>query len=253
MALRPTSSTDAWFMLNLLSSIPFIQDLPFTSTMELLELARVQTFHSGAVVLKACERKNYLCVVWEGDLIEQPIPLSGGSFYGGALDSQSLKYSDKEDSAFQFATSPLRVTSQNARSSKYAIWHAGDWTGPLTFQPDFSSSSAPMSVSQRNIIANSKNGVKIIKISVVEMDFVLKSGSKLYNKYIETMRKEEVRVANGETPFMELLESNSALRRLTPNQKRHLEALSSERWSYEPGGYLWKRGDFANHAFIIVR
>ena len=41
LSLRPTSSTDAWFMLNLLSSIPFIQDLPFSSTMELLELGEV--------------------------------------------------------------------------------------------------------------------------------------------------------------------------------------------------------------------
>ena len=69
-SFRPTSSTDSRYMLNLLSGIPFIQDLGFTSTMELLELVRIRTFRAGWVVVRSGERGGVICVVWEGALVE---------------------------------------------------------------------------------------------------------------------------------------------------------------------------------------
>ncbi|GMI47113.1 hypothetical protein TrCOL_g5289 [Triparma columacea] len=246
LSLRPTSSTDAWFMLNLLSSVPFIQDLPFCSTMELLSLARVQTFHEGAVVLTAEERKLCVCIVWEGGLTESMM-LSKSRSFEGTLDTETLKSvpsdgGDEEDDD---------VGGEEERV--YAVWHAGDWTGPLTFQPDLERSSEPNDTPRRNIIANSINGVKVIKIYVSELDFVLKEGSPLYLSYRRVQSRSPLRIAEGESSFTELLETNSTLRRLTPIQKRHLEALSEERAEYDPGEYLWTKGSEAKYAFIVVK
>merc|ERR1712127_975989 len=41
VSLRPTSSSDAWFILNLLYAVPFMSSLSYAYTMEVLETARV--------------------------------------------------------------------------------------------------------------------------------------------------------------------------------------------------------------------
>ena len=51
LSLRPPSSTDAWYMLQLLSSVPFMTSLPFSSTIELLEVCQVQTCPWGTLVV----------------------------------------------------------------------------------------------------------------------------------------------------------------------------------------------------------
>ena len=51
---------------------------------------------------------------------------------------------------------------------------------------------------------------------------------------------------------MDLLDSNSALRKLTAVQKRHLECLVEGPVVYTPGQRLWRSGSTVDKAFIIV-
>ena len=77
-------------------------------------------------------------------------------------------------------------------------------------------------MSQRNIVANSINGVKVIKISVSEIDFVLREGSPLYLSYLRVQSHvPRGALASSGSSFATLLETNSTRRRLTPIQKRH--------------------------------
>merc|ERR1712038_1525529 len=80
VALRQTSSTDAWFILNLLSAVPFLTSLSYASTMEVLETARVDAFCKSDVVVPASRRSEVLCVVWEGACMEREcnVPNSRG-------------------------------------------------------------------------------------------------------------------------------------------------------------------------------
>ena len=102
--------------------------------MELLEIAQVQTFPWGSVVVKARDRKATLIVVWEGDLIE----------------ALTLRQASS-----QHTTTPPR-TSRN-----YQVYHAGDWSGPAPFNPGAAESLAlplPLAV-------HSTLGAKVIRIS----------------------------------------------------------------------------------------
>ena len=51
---------------------------------------------------------------------------------------------------------------------------------------------------------------------------------------------------------IEVLESNSTLRRLRAVQKRHLESLAEGPFYYSPGQRLWRFGTTVDKAFIIV-
>ncbi|KAI2499038.1 Metallo-beta-lactamase superfamily [Fragilaria crotonensis] len=66
VSLRPASSTDAWFILNLLSAVPFLTSLSYASTMEVLETARVDAYCKDEIIVPAARRNQVLCVVWEG-------------------------------------------------------------------------------------------------------------------------------------------------------------------------------------------
>ena len=48
------SSTNAWFILSLLSSAPFLSSLLYASTMEVLEAARVDAYCKNDVVVLSC-------------------------------------------------------------------------------------------------------------------------------------------------------------------------------------------------------
>ena len=97
--------------------------------MEVLEIAKVDMFSNGNIVLPAHLRPYYLCVVWEGTLAEK-----------------------------------LRQGSQNYTLETFepAVWYAGDWTGPISIQPhkNLSSESRPESEAC-DIIAASEAGVKV--------------------------------------------------------------------------------------------
>lgn len=51
---------------------------------------------------------------------------------------------------------------------------------------------------------------------------------------------------------LELLNSNSALRKLNAVQKRHLESLAEGPISFQPGERLWSTGGLVDRAFVIV-
>jgi CRP-like cAMP-binding protein len=56
-----------------------------------------------------------------------------------------------------------------------------------------------------------------------------------------------------ELNVLELLDCNSALRKLSAVQKRHLESLAEGPISYQPGERLWRAGCPVDKAFIIVQ
>jgi hypothetical protein len=51
---------------------------------------------------------------------------------------------------------------------------------------------------------------------------------------------------------MDLLDSNSAMRKLSAVQKRHLESLAVGPVSFAPGERLWQAGQPVDKAFILV-
>lgn len=139
VALRPTSSTDAWFTLNLLSAVPFLSGLSYASTMEVLETARVDAFCPNEVVVSASRRKEVLCVVWEGTCTERPTA------------SSSIRRSIEENTVEEF---------ESITHSK-AVWHAGDWTGPISLQPEKHLSGESVLSKTHDVVAMSQQGVKV--------------------------------------------------------------------------------------------
>ena len=108
VSLRPPSSSDAWFILNLLSAVPFLSSLSYTTTMEVLETARVVAYCCDEVVLAAERRNDYLVVVWEGACVE------------------------REKSRRRSLSSQVGDDGKGGS----AVWYAGDWTGPRVLQPE---------------------------------------------------------------------------------------------------------------------
>jgi hypothetical protein len=226
--LRPTSISDAWFMLNLLSNIPFFSTLSYVSTMEILEIAKVEVFCQGEVVVRAARRMDALCVIWEGTCVER-----GGDAMDniedramdvtehcedagdGVSDGESLPF-DEADSR-RAAEADLREVDEadlgeadEADSNEVdetdsnevdeadppTLWCAGDWIGPVALQPDIQrsalkASNAPL----QDIIALPCEGVKVIMLPMKDLEAILKRGSRLYRKYLEVQRTHAVQQA----------------------------------------------------------
>ena len=64
------------------------------------------------IVIESDRRNKLLCVVWEGTCVEKQL---GGE---GKLPLIS------------------ETTEEISVDDKDAVWHAGDWTGPIALQPD---------------------------------------------------------------------------------------------------------------------
>jgi len=243
VAMRPSSSTDAWFTLNLLSAVPFLSSLSYTSTMEVLDLTKVDTYYEGEVVVPCSRRKHVLCVVWEGtciDRISQQLDLQNGS----------------------------RLIEGMLRK-KASIWHAGDWSGPRALQPEKKRSADSSKSETHDIVAVSVEGVKVITIDFNFLHNVLREGSSLYRQYLDRVesRKRRGSVSSAEEtddpPMMqsekvinlnviEVLELNSVLKGLSAVQKRHLESLAEGPTFFPPGARLWKSGSPVIESFIVV-
>lgn len=241
VSLRPTSSSDAWFILNLLSAVPFLSSLSYTSTMEVLEAARVVAYGCDNVVLAANRRSKYLVVVWEGTCVERsrvPVPHN---------DSMRSVYSED--------------------GPKRAVWYAGDWTGPRTLQPEKRLSGDSSTSDTHDVVAMSREGVKVIKVDFTNLHAILRNGSSLYRKYHMSLSQQHTcNIPNTISPgtaavfknavknlnVIELLESNTGLRKLTAVQKRHLECLVEGPMVYIPGQRLWRAGSTVEKAFIVV-
>ena len=110
--------------------------------MELLEAAQVYAFDAGAVVVSAELRSAVFCVVWEGTCMERK-------------RSEELKEEKDMDSSETFV-------KELEEAEDLAVWHAGDWTGPLSIQPDFRMSGESRDAPNAyDVVAVSEMGVKV--------------------------------------------------------------------------------------------
>ena len=238
VALRPTSSTDAWFILNLLSAVPFLSGLSYASTMEVLETARVDAYVKNDIVVPSARRRDVLCVVWEGTCMERMV-------------KGSDKVSADDDLGDQ---AEVEMT----------VWHAGDWTGPISLQPEKALSGENEQSSSHDIVAMSSQGVKVITIEFTNLHSILESGSSLYRRYLDrrgTKNLEWLKNTKAGQIFediaskmeiMDIIECNTTLRKISAIQKRHLESLAEGPLYFEPGERLWRSGMPVETAFIIV-
>ena len=144
VSLRPASSTDAWFILNLLSAVPFLTSLSYASTMEVLETARVDAYCKDDVIVPAARRNQVLCVVWEGTCLEREKSTNRGGRSGIRKSAPLL---------------PIRELDSKGRMG--AVWHAGDWTGPISLQPEKRLSGESPLGSSHDVVAMSLEGVKV--------------------------------------------------------------------------------------------
>lgn len=253
VSLRPASSTDAWFILNLLSAVPFMSSLSYASTMEVLETCRVDAYCVNDVIVPISRRKLVLCVVWEGTCAERPKNSTSSSQARGTSALPPIGESDINDGLVG------------------AIWYAGDWTGPIALQPEKRLSGESQLSDSHEVVAISAEGVKVITIEMDHLNPILKSGSPLYRKYLERRAQQEraksLEMTEGDhmsateqllgealrnLNILELLNCNSALRKLSAVQKRHLESLAEGPESFLPGERIWRSGAPVDKAFIIV-
>lgn len=218
--------------------------------MELLETARVDAYKMGDVVWPAARRSQVLCVIWEGTCSEA---------------FSSHKHTPSH------GAKGLPIVEENVSSTRRpAVWHAGDWTGPISLQPDRLLSGESSSSKTHDVVAVSSEGVKVITVEFSSLHSILKSGSTLYRKYLERkMYQERAKMglsssdqhsttekllddALKDLNVLELLNCNSALRKLNAVQKRHLESLAEGPISFHPGDRLWRAGGLVDKAFVIV-
>lgn len=241
VSLRPTSSSDAWFILNLMSAVPFLSSLSYTSTMEVLETARVVAYCCNEVVLCAARRSKYLVVVWEGTCMER----------------QCVNSFQQPSSSFG--------SSDDGKGK--AVWYAGDWTGPRILQPEKRLSGDSSTSKTHDVVAMSAEGVKVIMVDYTCLLRVLRNGSALFRKYhLSLSQQHSCEIPSIINPtsaaifknavknlnVIDLLESNTGLRKLTAVQKRHLECLVEGPTVYTPGQRLWRAGSIVDKAFIVV-
>jgi len=273
VSLRPTSSSDAWFTLNLLSAVPFLSSLSYSSTMEVLETARVDAFCINDVVVPSYRRKDLICVVWEGTCMEREKPSSSGK-PKALLGKKERPKNDRRISTFELnhgKHKPFTLKDANSKQRTGAVWFAGDWTGPRSLQPEKRLSGESSLSDTHDIVAMSSEGVKVISIEYSSLHAILKNGSPLYRKYLARRAQQQsatqsvrLNIDSATKPDLllesavrnlnvnELLDSNSALRKLSAVQKRHLESLAEGPKLFGPGQRLWRSGAAVDMAFLVV-
>lgn len=220
--------------------------------MEVLETARVDAYAMGGVIVPAARRSQVLCVVWEGMCAERK---SGRVAHRSTGNAALVTIEeDKGDEV-----------------ENLAVWHAGDWTGPIALQPDRRLSGESDLSYDHDVVAVSSAGVKVITVEFTGLHRILKMGSPLYRKYLERKLSQErakldfpaetdhshateklLDDAIRDLNILELLNCNSALRKLNAVQKRHLESLAEGPICFQPGERLWRAGTPVDKAFILV-
>jgi hypothetical protein len=161
VALRPTSNSDPWFTLNLLSAVPFLSSLNYASTMNVLEAAKVDNFCTNDVVVPVSRRSNVLCVVWEGTCMER----ERSSFLGFSFTRRDSIENLRRISIYQLnqgSHRPIQAQEMDTlQKAEAAVWYAGDWTGPRSLQPDKRLSGESDLSDTHDIVAVSQEGVKV--------------------------------------------------------------------------------------------
>jgi hypothetical protein len=220
--------------------------------MEVLETARVDAYCKNDVVVPVSRRNQLLCVVWEGTCVER--------------NRTSSRQTKGEHNV-------SIIEERGASGENGAVWHAGDWTGPIALQPEKRLSGESELSTTHDIVAVSSEGVKIITIDFNSLHLILKSDSQLYRKYLDRRAQQQRRLSfevGSQTSInstathklltealknlnvLELLDQNSALRKLSAVQKRHLESLAEGPSGFGPGERLWRSGASVNSAFLMV-
>ena len=227
--------------------------------MEVLETAKVDAYSTRDIVVPASRRSQVLCLVWEGTCAE--LKARKGDSSGRASSGLVPIDEDEEEE------------EEEQTDGEPSIWHAGDWTGPIALQPDYRLSGESERSKTHDVVAVSPEGVKVITIEFSMLHAILKAGSSLYGRYLERKTHQERAKMDGSqsdrlsnaTPtdqlldeamrtmnVLELLNCNSALRKLSAVQKRHLESLAEGPISFQPGERLWRAGTPVDRAFVIV-
>lgn len=222
--------------------------------MEVLETARVDAYCKNDVVVPSARRSKLLCVVWEGTCVER--------------DRTGARPKDKNLTTIQ-----EKDLQRQQIQPPGAVWHAGDWTGPIALQPDKRLSGESDLSASHDIVAMSSEGVKVITVEFPSLHLILLSGSALYRKYLDRRAQQQRRLSfevgsqastNSTATHklltdslknlnvLELLDQNSALRKLTAVQKRHLESLAEGPVGFGPGERLWRSGAPVDKAFLMV-
>eukprot|EP00536_Pseudo-nitzschia_multiseries_P007501 jgi/Psemu1/256296/estExt_Genewise1Plus.C_1770056 len=249
VSMRPTSNTDSWYILNLLQAVPFltryVAALPYTSTMEVLESARVEAVNKNDVVVPSTRRNELLCVIWEGTCVERK-------------KTSNLTHIEEDE---------LHVEIMDGAT---AVWHSGDWTGPIVLQPEKMLSGASDNAKNHDIVATSNEGVKVITLDFKSLHRILKNGSPLYRKYLDRQKsfnsnlegivpeniapvtEKLFRQASEKLNILDLIDTNTALRKLSAVQKRHLECIAEGPVILNPGERLWRAGAPVDKAFLVV-
>ena len=108
--------------------------------MEVLETAQVEVFCANEVVIPAHRRSDVLCVVWEGTCIEK----------------------ESHPSSHSMGKGETRPVGELRHNDNFSVWHAGDWTGPKSLQPEISLSADCLHRgSSKDVVAVSSEGVKV--------------------------------------------------------------------------------------------
>ena len=123
---------------------------------------------------------------------------------------------------------------------------------------------------------------KVILISLSDLHMILtKSGSGLYRKALQSNKYPPLngRILNSKrnfdigaslhgdlsisdrnlqalhtrSSFIDVLNCNSSLRKLSPLQKNHVEAIADPPQRFTPGKSIWSVGESVLNAFLIVR
>ena len=215
--------------------------------MEVLESTRVEAVCKNDVVVPAARRNEILCVIWEGTCVE------------------------RKKKSISNTLSLIEEDGSHSAEDSIAVWHSGDWTGPIALQPEKRLSGDSDNAASHDIVATSKEGVKVITLEFKNLHRILKNGSPLYRKYL---KRQNSSGSTSEVPMqtniacpataklleesseklniLELIDMNTGLRKLTAVQKRHLECLAEGPVAFNPGERLWRAGAPVDKAFLVV-
>lgn len=161
--------------------------------------------------------------------------------------------------------------SQHSEKNSAAVWHSGDWTAPIVLQPEKLLSGDSDGAASNDIVASSKEGVKVITLEFDNLHRILKNGSPLYRKYLQRQKpaglsyegpmqttimsqaiEKLLKESSEKLNILELIDMNTGLRKLTALQKRHLECLAEGPVAFNPGERLWRAGAPVDKAYMVV-
>uniref|UniRef100_A0A7S1BBZ3 Metallo-beta-lactamase domain-containing protein n=1 Tax=Corethron hystrix TaxID=216773 RepID=A0A7S1BBZ3_9STRA len=256
-----TASSNFWFQLSLFSAIPFVTDLTYSATMDLLEVVRVKFFEKGAIVVPQARRKDVLCVIWEGTCHERPVVSSTNEDFNNDGD-----YEFNCLGSLNCRKRPVGSNEIDDSDSDDDIifWSAGDWSGPVSLQPEKILCGESKRTRTHDIVAWSSFGVKAIFVEKTDLKRILQH-SPLYKRFLSLSKPNENdswgfgdldknqaaihRAAIRDFNLSNLLALNSTLKKLKPVQKTHFQCLEGKLRYISPEECI---GSSMENAFLLV-